>query len=83
MKKIFYISITLSSLVFAMTQQNDRNGRGGERTPPQEAIDICESKSEGDTCSMTTRRGDSVQGTCENTPDNKYFACKPPRRSRN
>jgi len=28
---------------------------------------------------MKTPRGDIVEGTCKNTPDEKYFACKPER----
>lgn len=36
----------------------DRHG------PPQEAIDACKGKKDGDTATARTPRGDTVQGTC-------------------
>lgn len=36
----------------------DRHG------PPQEAIDACKGKKDGDAASVKTPRGDTVQGTC-------------------
>lgn len=51
---------------------------GPERgTPPEEAITACVGQDNGAACSMSTPRGDSITGTCMNTPDKKYFACKP------
>lgn len=32
--------------------------------PPPEAIEACEGKSEGDSVSFETRRGDILEGTC-------------------
>lgn len=78
MKKTILLT-TLLVATIAMANQNS-NERGGEREmrePPQEAITICEGKSEGDSCSVTSPRGDTLEGTCRNTPDNKYFACVP------
>ena len=63
------------SLLFCITVYAQQNRE--ERKPPQEAISICEGKSDGDTCTVKTPRGDTLEGTCSNTPDNKYFACKP------
>lgn len=51
----------------------------GKRTPPPEAIEACQGQEDGTECLMTTPRGDTLTGTCQNTPDNKYFACKPKR----
>ncbi|KXI30275.1 hypothetical protein [Paraglaciecola hydrolytica] len=43
--------------------QQDSQKRGN--TPPPEAIKACEGKSEGDTVSFETRRGDTLEGTCK------------------
>lgn len=73
-KKMMFTFCATTALVTVSYAQKP----GGEkRTPPQEAIDICKGLDTGAECTMTTPRGDSVTGTCENTPDNKYFACKP------
>ena len=70
----------LTLAIFALTASFAQGGggkppRGG--TPPTEAITACEGQEVAATCSMETPRGDIVEGTCENTHDNKYFACKP------
>lgn len=71
MKKVMiFISLMAATLSFA-------KGPGQDRKPPQEAISACEGKSEGTTCSVTTPRGDTLSGTCKNTPDDKYFVCMP------
>ncbi len=51
------------------------------RTPPQESQDACEGMTEGSSCSFTGPRG-AETGTCTNTPDNTYFACRPERGGR-
>ena len=76
MKKLITFLFVVSAIVcFA----NDREGQGQRemRTPPAEAISACSGKNDGDSCSVTTPRGDTLEGTCSNTPDGKYFACKP------
>jgi len=75
MKKTLLL-ITLVTATLSLANQNSNQQRE-MREPPKEAISICEGKSEGDTCSMETPRGDTVKGTCQNTPDDKYFACMP------
>ena len=75
MKRLVLSALLLATLSFANGPQNGKGSRGG--TPPQEAITACQGQKTGDTCSMTTRRGDSLSGTCKNTPDNKYFVCMP------
>jgi hypothetical protein len=47
--------------------------------PPQEAIDACESKAEGDTCSIESA-GEAKEGTCKKGPDGDVLACAPPNR---
>lgn len=49
---------------------------GPARVPPQLAIDVCKSKSEGTACEFTGPNG-TKQGVCAYTPDKKYYACKP------
>ena len=80
MKKSIMKKIALTILVLGTTfsfANGPQNGQGRKGTPPEEAIIACEGQSSGDTCSMTTQRGDSLTGTCQNTPDDKYFVCMP------
>jgi len=72
MKKIVTL-FAMSALTLAFAQPP----QGETRTPPQEAISACANQSEGASCSMKSPKGDTVEGTCSNTPDGKYFACKP------
>lgn len=74
-------TVLIAALLFAtISLANQNSNEGGDREmrePPAEAISICEGQSEGDSCSMTTPRGDTMEGTCKNTPDGKYFVCMP------
>ncbi|MEA2050423.1 MAG: hypothetical protein U9O56_06820 [Campylobacterota bacterium] len=70
--------LALLFTTYALAMGPQGGGQGREmREPPQEAITICENKSSGDSCTMQSPRGDTVEGTCEDTPDGNYFACKP------
>lgn len=51
---------------------------GNRRGPPQFAFAACESKAVGNSCSMTTPRG-QISGQCVLTPD-QQTACRPQRR---
>lgn len=77
MKKI----VLIAALCVATMSFANQSSRGGDqremREPPKEAISACEGQSEGNECSMSTPRGDTLEGTCKNTPDDKYFACMP------
>ena len=47
---------------------------GGKMRPiPQEAVTACTGKAVGAACAA----GPAGAGTCQYTPDKKYFACKP------
>ena len=78
MKKIIttltLIAVTAVTTSFA---QNGQPPRGGNGQPPKEAISACKNKDEGTSCSVNTPRGDTLEGTCQNTPDDKYFVCMP------
>lgn len=39
-------------------------GQGGHRGPPQEALDACKGKKDGDQAQVRTPRGDTVSGMC-------------------
>lgn len=51
-------------------------GPGGMRTPPAEAFDACQGKSEGSSCSVRTPKG-SLSGTC--TAHDQGLFCRPER----
>ena len=81
MKK-FIITLAILGVTFASANQGQGQRGGSDREPPKEAIEICEGQEEGSSCTMTTPRG-NMEGTCKNTPDDKYFVCMPenmPRR---
>ncbi|CAA6802874.1 MAG: Unknown protein [uncultured Campylobacterales bacterium] len=61
---------------------SNNNEKKEKRQPPIEAISICENKEEGSSCEIITRRGENVAGTCQTTPDDKYFACVPKNHKR-
>lgn len=54
------------------------NQGGNRRGPPQLAFAACEHKAVGNSCSMTTPRG-QISGQCVLTPD-QQTACRPQRR---
>ncbi len=49
---------------FAGAQPGGGGGNGEHRGPPPEAYEACADKSAGDSCEMTGRRGDTLQGSC-------------------
>lgn len=57
--------ITFASLfiIFISTQVVAENKK--RRGPPPEAFEACENKSEGDTVSITTPHGDTIDATCK------------------
>jgi len=67
-------------------QNNIQNQNGGSpqnvmpnqgRTPPQEAVNACNGKSNGDYCSFTSPYGDMISGTCQIPPASSTLACIP------
>lgn len=49
---------------------NLKGGSGGrDNAPPEEAIEACEGKSDGDTGEFINEEGDTVTGTCEQHGD--------------
>ena len=73
--KIAFIGIMFFGMINFAIAQDNRGPQNG--TPPKEAISICKNKDTGSTCTMKTPQGDTLEGTCKNTPDNKYFVCMP------
>tara|TARA_R110002153_G_scaffold139860_4_gene290826 strand:- start:8661 stop:9026 length:366 start_codon:yes stop_codon:yes gene_type:complete len=65
LSKLFFVA---SMLVIGSTGVHAQEGRGqggGDRRPPPEAFEACEDKSEGDSVTIETRRGDTLSATCE------------------
>ncbi|GLS90228.1 hypothetical protein GCM10007916_12950 [Psychromonas marina] len=62
MKKIF---ITLTSLAFTFITAQALAEKGERRQPPPEAFEVCEGQSEGDSVSITSPEGDTVEATCK------------------
>ncbi|MEP4890550.1 MAG: hypothetical protein ABJV04_11020 [Aliiglaciecola sp.] len=64
MSLLILSSVLASPLTLA---KPERGGPGGK--PPQEAIDACSGKSEGDEVSFSTPRGDTLTATCKTMED--------------
>jgi len=68
---------TMANAQGGMSGGMQRGMSGGMMGPPQEAIDICTGKAQGDACSFQTPRGEMV-GTCNATPNNPQITvCMP------
>ena len=72
-RKVIFTFCATTALVNVSYAQ-EKGGPKGE--PPKEAIEICVDQESGSECTMSTPRGD-LTGTCQNTPDKKYFVCMP------
>jgi len=59
--KILLAATCILGSFYAAAQQ----GREAPNGPPPEAIEACEGKSEGETVSFETRRGDTLTGVCQ------------------
>lgn len=57
--------VTLLSLCLAISHVSANPKPPRDRKPPQEAIEACADKSEGDVVTFETRRGDQLEATCE------------------
>ena len=62
MKKIL-ITLTSLAMAFMATQALAADDSRGK--PPAEAFEVCEGQSEGDTVSITSPEGDTVEATCK------------------
>jgi len=77
MKTLFLVAILVfSGNIFAQPERDNL----GKRVPPASAILACEGKVDQTVCTMKGRNDEEMTGVCENTPDGKYFACKPNRK---
>jgi hypothetical protein len=66
MKKIF---ITLTSAVLTLMSAQAISADDSRRGPPPEAFEVCEGQAEGDTVSINTPKGDTVEATCQMMQD--------------
>ena len=67
----FFRSMTVAMVLLcslsmeAANAQPPGGGVGGNRGgPPQAAFDACADKASGDSCQMTGRRGEELEGSC-------------------
>lgn len=73
MKKVIGL-IGLALIISASTAYKQAYAH---RSPPQEIIDACSDKAEGDVCSFVTPKGDTVEGTCDQLREIDTLACRP------
>lgn len=69
------LSLIMSACASAERPAGDREGRG-RHGPPPESIEACTSASEGNSCSFSGRRGETLQGVCAVIRD-EQLACVP------
>ena len=79
--KLSLITLVLCFSVMMLIPVNVWSQPGNRRNgppmkPPQEAFDACNGKSNGDTCTVVTPRGDNISGTCR-TPKGQQLVCVP------
>jgi len=84
MKKII-IALTSVVITFSAMQVFAEDHQRGK--PPAEAFEACEGKSEGDSVSITSPQGDSVEATCKKMRGGDELiampAGGPPKKERN
>ena len=64
MKKVVFVwavALLVTNSVWASSGPMERDGRN---KPPQEAINVCKEKSEGEAVEITTARGDTIKAFC-------------------
>ena len=75
---LFVVMAALS--ISACSSDNQRGGKrggGSEGKPPAEAFEACASKSEGQSCTVSSSRGE-MSGTCKAPPKGEgELACVP------
>ena len=74
------IVLLTTCLVFILSSsftmaKNQRQHKG----PPPEAFKVCEGKSLGDAVTINTPRGDEMQASCQNSPDDKSVLVAVPK----
>lgn len=68
--------LTLMVLTTRSTAQPSQNGRPSG--PPTVAIEACANAEQGNSCSFSGRRGETIQGTCRTGPNGEeQLACAP------
>ncbi len=74
---ILFLAFTLCTLLSAAAAAEPEE-RPERRGPPPEAMEACGDLAEGDSCSFTGRRGESLTGSCFAPPrDEAVLACRP------
>lgn len=73
------LGVCLISQVASQVANAQPGGGGGERRgPPPEAYEACADLAAGDSCEVTGRRGDTLQGSCiVPKEDEETLVCAP------
>jgi hypothetical protein len=73
------IAMTLMGVVIVFNLHNAAlaGERRGHHGPPPEAYTACEGKSEGDTASFESPRGDTITGTCAQEKNGSQLVLRP------
>lgn len=66
------LMVSALSMTFSVEARKPENGK----TPPAAAIETCQGETDGDSCTMTGKEGDNLEGTCR-TVSTGEFACVP------
>lgn len=62
---------------FQTGQAPSNSSQPQQMNPPPLALIACEDQSQGDSCSFTTRNGQTVDGSCITPPNSTELACAP------
>lgn len=74
----FFLFTTIASVTYAEPGNPGGHFGGPHGGPPPEALDACANLAEGDACSFTGRRDETVEGICIMPPnDEEALVCAP------
>ena len=78
-QKTVIIALVLTSYTSIQPASAQPGGQGGSRSgPPPEAFEVCADKTSGDSCTVTGRRGEELQGSCKIPPrKEETLVCAP------
>ena len=72
------LALALTATVATNIAKAQPDGQSGKRqSPPPAALEACANSSEGNSCSFSGRRGDTVEGTCIVPRSEDGLTCAP------
>jgi hypothetical protein len=76
-RKLIAMALMGVVIVFNLHNAALAGERRGQHGPPPEAYTACEGKSEGDTASFESPRGDTITGTCAQEKNGDRLVLRP------